>query len=198
MDGRYYYLFAGVFVTVLVLVGCAGTPPVSLNKTVGDYAQKWGVTLAHGADQVEHLEELAHKGYLEDSLTIRKDALVLKISRRKDTGGLDAERFVADRSHLLESLFEPTTSPYPEVITNVIVCPSQFKPTKETVPNGVMYRLFAGERLNYGVCDASLVYYNSTYGIFNCGAKGVFELQAFNLLRASDAGRQEWVTSFHC
>lgn len=92
----------------------------------------------------------------------------------------DNQKFIEDKKFLLKSLFEPTTSPYPEVITNIIDCPQEFKPKSQEVKNGTIYTLFAGERLNYGICSRDLVKYNSAYGIFDCQNKGIFEIKVFD------------------
>ncbi len=92
----------------------------------------------------------------------------------------DHKKFINDKKFLLESLFLPTTSPYPEVITNIIECPDEFKPKVKMVYNGTIYSLFAGERFNYGICAKDLVKYYSEYGIFDCGTKGVFEIRLFS------------------
>lgn len=89
-------------------------------------------------------------------------------------------KYIADKKFTLDSLFLPTTSPYPEVITNIVECPQEFKPKIQSVENATIYTLFAGERFNYGVCSQDLVKYYSEYGIFNCKKKGVFEVRVFS------------------
>lgn len=91
----------------------------------------------------------------------------------------DHRKYIEDKKFLLESLFLPTTSPYPEVITNVIECPSEFRPKVRNADNGIVYALFAGERYNYGICAKDLVKYDSEYGIFDCKEKGIFEIRLF-------------------
>ena len=107
----------------------------------------------------------------------------------------DHGKYIKDKKFLLESLFLPTTSPYPEVITNVIECPEEFKPKARNVENGTVYTLFAGERYNYGVCAPDLVKFNSLYGIFDCNRKGIFEIRLFS----EDKGKIENIMkSFKC
>lgn len=98
-------------------------------------------------------------------------------------GRVDTEnhaKYIDDKIYLLTALFEPTTSPYPEVITNEIDCPSEYKPIKSTFEGGVMFKLYAGERYGYGICVKDLVKYNSVYGLFDCKEKGVFEIKIFS------------------
>jgi len=90
------------------------------------------------------------------------------------------EKYIEDKKFLFESLFLPTTSPYPGVITNVIECPEEFKPKLTKTEKGTFYALFAGERLNWGICAEDLIEYYSTFGIFDCEEKGIFEVRAFS------------------
>lgn len=104
-------------------------------------------------------------------------------------------KFINDKKELLRLLFEPTTSPYPEFITNIVKCGDEFKPKKQVVKNGVIYNLYAGERFNYGVCSKDLVRYYSRYGIFDCGRKGIFEV---NLFSTDDLKIDKIIKSFKC
>lgn len=121
-------------------------------------------------------KEKSRFSYVERLWAFNK-AIIVKIDRTKIA---DHEKYIEDRKFLFESLFLPTTSPYPEVITNIIECPDEFKPKERTVDNGVIYTLFAGERFNYGVCVKDLVKYHSEYGIFDCKDKGIFEVRIFS------------------
>ena len=107
----------------------------------------------------------------------------------------DHRKYIADKQFVLTSLFLPTTSPYPEVITNIIECPDEFKPKVKMVYNGTIYSLFAGERFNYGICAKDLIKYYSEYGIFDCGTKGVFEISVFS---TDDKRIKRVIGSFKC
>ncbi|MBI2592748.1 MAG: hypothetical protein HYW37_01115 [Candidatus Colwellbacteria bacterium] len=104
-------------------------------------------------------------------------------------------KFINDKKEILKLLFEPTTSPYPEFITNIVKCDEEFKPKEEKVESGVIYSLFAGERMNYGICSEDLIKYHSRYGLFDCGGKGIFEV---NLFGADDAQIDKIIKSFSC
>lgn len=111
------------------------------------------------------------------AIEARKKDTVARLNR---TITYDHQKLIDDRKFIIDSLFLPTTSPYPEMITNVVECPEELKPKVEQVENGTIYSLFAGERLNYGVCSQDLVKYFSTYGIFDCQQKGIFEVSVFS------------------
>ena len=107
----------------------------------------------------------------------------------------DHKKYIEDRKFLLTSLFLPTTSPYPEVITNIIECSDEFKPKAQKANNGTVYTLFAGERFNYGICTHDLIKYDSGYGIFDCKEKGVFEVRVFS---TDDKKIKKLTQSFKC
>lgn len=112
-----------------------------------------------------------------EQLEAKKDQTIVKLTK---TEVEDHKKFIEDRKFLLDSLFLPTNSPYPEVITNTLECSNEFKPTVDTISDGVIYTLFAGERLNYGICSSDLIKYFSSYGIFDCKDKGVFEVRVYS------------------
>lgn len=107
----------------------------------------------------------------------------------------NSRKFIDDRKELLRLLFEPTTSPYPEFITNIVSCGDEFKPKEEKAKNGVIYSLYAGSRFNYGVCSRDLIKYRSRYGIFDCGRKGIFEI---NIFSENDTAIDKIAKSFSC
>lgn len=106
------------------------------------------------------------------------------------------QKFIGDKIFLLNSLFEPTKSPYPEVITNIIDCPTEFKPIKQDFSTGIIYKLYAGGRYGYGICAKDLVKYDSFYGLFDCGKKGVFEIKIFG--PAGGSRIEKIIKSFSC
>ena len=119
-----------------------------------------------------------------EELEATKEDLVVKITK---TTISDHKKYIQDRKFILQSLFLPTTSPYPEVITNVLECGEAFKPRLENVPDGTIYTLFAGERLNHGICIKDLVKFKSAYGIFDCQNKGIFEVKVFDKMESDKA-----------
>jgi hypothetical protein len=107
------------------------------------------------------------------------------------------EKYITDRQFIFTSLFLPTTSPYPGVITNIVECAEEFQPKKELGAFGIIYRVPAGERFNYGICSSDLIRYSSMYGIFDCGTKGVIEIRVFSL--PQDRQKiEDLLSSFRC
>lgn len=108
----------------------------------------------------------------------------------------DVQKFINDKIYSLMALYEPSTSPYPEVITNIITCPDDFKPHQIQDSRGSVYKLFAGERFGYGICTNDLIKYQSLLGMFDCGGKGVFEIKLFDVKSADRI--QGVMNSFAC
>lgn len=105
-------------------------------------------------------------------------------------------KYIQDKTYLLLGLYDSSKSPYPEVITNTVDCPADLKPMKQDFGTDVVYKLFANERFGYGICAEDLITYNSFYGLFDCGKKGVFEVKIFSHKSAVEAERL--MRSFRC
>lgn len=166
-----------IFFLLLILGLAALYPKIAPNKDQAQLIlQKWGVNLA-AADFTFKNHAQDKEGRQKEELELTQDKDTVKLTRIKAES---SQKYVEDKKFLFQSLFLPTTSPYPEVITNIIECPEEFKPREREVENGIIYTVFAGERLNYGVCSRDLVEYYAAYGIFDCKQKGVFELQVFS------------------
>lgn len=147
------------------------------NRSLSGHISQWGISLDLSKFELINFFEDKTNFSTVQRLEAVNDKVSVFIDRTKIS---DHKKYIEDRKFLLESLFEPTTSPYPEVITNIIECPGEFKPKINEAKNGVIYTLFAGERYNYGVCAHDLVKYQSLYGIFDCKGKGVFEVRIFS------------------
>lgn len=165
---------------------------IFLNNSLTGHLFRWGISLDLSGFKLEHFTQDKTRFSSVERLEATSGTTTIKIDRTKIS---DHNKYIEDRKFLFNSLFLPTTSPYPEVITNIIECPNEFKPKERAVGNGFVYTLFAGERFNYGVCSRDLVKYNSEYGIFDCKDKGIFEIRVFS----KDRERiKQIVESFKC
>ena len=166
----------------ILLVCHLALPSVSfaMGRKPAGILSDWSVGMDVGGFEFKSFSRNRYKLLKEEVLEAWKEDLTLKIVR---TEAEARGKFVSDRKYLLESLYLPTTSPYPEVITNVVACPEEFIPKAGPVPDGTLYSLLAGERFNYGICVQNLAAYRSAYGIFDCGEKGVFEVFLFSPIR---------------
>lgn len=167
-----------VFTLVSAAVLFSGYISYNLNQDdVGGYLQRWNVSINAVGMQLTDFSESHSGGLTKETLEAKGRDMVLKMTK-VDTNA--PKKYIDDKKFLLESLFLPTTSPYPGVITNVRECPEEFKPKVREKEQGIIYTLFAGARFNYGVCAKDLVEYYSLYGIFDCGEKGIFEVRLFS------------------
>lgn len=91
----------------------------------------------------------------------------------------NSQRTINSKVNSLMDLYKPTASPYPEAITNLSGCAEEYFPKERLVKGGRVFTLFANERKSFGVCSTDLIKFRATYGIFDCGNRGVFEVGVF-------------------
>ena len=169
----------------------------------------WGVSINQAGFLLTNFSETSSGGLAKETLEAefglagaQGEKVILKITRVQTAA---PQKYIDDKKFLLESLFLPTTSPYPGVITNIRECPNEFKPIVQETQQGTIYTLFAGARFNYGVCAKDLVEYYSMYGIFDClptgdlpqgdKEKGIFEIRLFS---KAPEQLQPLIESFAC
>lgn len=152
----------------------------------------FGININLSGFKLTNVTKEATRALKSQTLEARKDDVFIKITKSVTE---NRQKLIDDRIYLLNSLFVPTTSPYPEVITNIISCPDEFKPKAEKVTHGTIFTLFAGERYNFGICTSDLVKYQAIYGIFDCDKKGVFEVILFG---QNADNLNSTVKSFYC
>lgn len=148
----------------------------------------WGINIDLQGFSVKDVTKDSTKEVLEGY----KDTTIAIITKTKTDS---QKKYIEDKKFLINSLFTPSTSPYPEVITNTVECANEFKPKIRNVENGTIYSLFASERLTYGVCVKDLIAYESSYGIFDCKKKGIFEVRIFS--KTADVS-EKIINSFGC
>lgn len=167
-------------------------------RSDGDNLEKhfkeWKVSISTTGFKLTDFSESGSGGLAKEMIEAEGKSTVLKMTKI-DT--VAPQKYIEDKKFLLESLFLPTTSPYPGVITNIRECPEEFKPKVKDTENGTIYMLFAGARFNYGVCAQDLVEYSSIYGIFDCKEKGIFEVRVFSKTKTKE-GLQPFIGSFSC
>jgi hypothetical protein len=163
-------------------------------STPAGYIYEWRINInLSGYKLIEHYKEKTPTSSVE-RLQLQKEIINIFIDK---TIIQSHEKFILDRKFLFSSLFLPTTSPYPGVITNIIDCAEEFHPKEEHISSGTLYRVSAGDRFNYGICSADLIKYSSIYGIFDCGKKGVIEIRIFSLPQQKQI-IEKLISSFRC
>lgn len=161
-------------------------------QDVPAHLARWEVRMAGAGFKVLDVSETSSKTFGAETLEAQKGGVVLKMTRTKTEA---SQKYIDDKKFLFKSLFLPTTSPYPEVITNIVECPEEFKPKVKETEQGTIYTLFAGDRFTYGICAQDLAVYHSAYGIFDCKEKGIFEVRLFSKTKE---GLQPLIESFTC
>jgi hypothetical protein len=184
--------FWALLTAILILATAYSYFNARSNTDVAGRVKKWGVRVDLAQFALADFSREETKTLAKEELAAELGETTVKLTKIETEA---PQKYIQDKKFLLESLFAPTASPYPGVITNVIECPEEFKPKVAEVQNGTMYTLFAGERFNYGVCAKDLVAYYSAFGIFDCKEKGVFEIRAFS----NDSREPETIVrSFAC
>ena len=91
--------------------------------------------------------------------------------RLRVTHGLDelgAQRRLDEARGVLFAMFGERQAPYPGELSNTLKCPDVYKPVEHT-PKGDathLIRLYANERFGYGGCNADLLSYRATVGLY--------------------------------
>jgi hypothetical protein len=154
--------------------------------------RRWGIAINLKEFQLQNVYNQKNGGVSREIFEAGSGNVFVRITKIKTDF---SKKYIDDKNFLLKSLFLPTTSPYPGVITNAIECPEKFLPKIKKVENGIVYFLFANDRFNYGICVDDLVSYFSAYGIFDCKEKGIFEV---NIFSKQENEPKMIIGSFHC
>jgi|GEM_PF-2078580 len=95
-----------------------------------------------------------------------------------------AKSIVADKRFLIENLFKTQPSPYPDVVSNSVNCPDQFRPVPHDTANASMWRfaytIYANDRFIFGECSDEAIFYSAAYiFIYNHKEKILNEIKYF-------------------
>lgn len=136
-------------------------------------------------------------------LTARYGERVFRIKRITNMAKDAAESYMRDQKIKLESIFNPTPSPYFAVLTKEIECPKDFLPTyneSENSGNKVSYYiLYANERFHYGVCSKDLIKYRVIVAFTYCkNTEDLYQLEYFVPDEDYDETGAELIESFSC
>jgi hypothetical protein len=136
-------------------------------------------------------------------LTAKSGEQVLRIKRTTNLDEDAAYRYISDRKTLIESIFNPTRSPYFEELTNKVECPEEFRPvyneSSHSKNNVSYYIFFANERFGYGVCSKDLIKYRTIFAVTYCkDTKDFYQLEYFIPNNEYDEQAEETIKSFSC
>ena len=106
--------------------------------------------------------------YEEESIFANKDQSILRLAVLSHMTTELASKYTTSQFSVFESMFDKKLPPYPELITNATGCDDEFLPQKKKTLLGDYYTIYAGDRLNFGICDQSTAKYKAGIGIFYC------------------------------
>ncbi|MDP3973214.1 MAG: hypothetical protein Q8P92_00075 [Candidatus Daviesbacteria bacterium] len=164
-----------ILFTAFLIISLIGFLMIN-NDPLKNHLNSWKIQMDLPGAKLVNTTTDKTRTYQTETLEAKGNDITIKIAK---TSIEDHQKFIYDRKLSLNSLFMPTTSPYPEVITNIIECADEFKPKSQILEKGEIFTLFAGERFNFGICTSDLVKYSAIYGIFDCRSKGIIELWLF-------------------
>src|SRR3989344_5477243 len=109
---------------------------------------------------------------------------IIRLEIINDIDKETAEKHIANKKYIIDSLFLDISAPYPDAITTTLECPEQFKPKirEIKIDNFDMdyYEIFATERLTYGACSDDLINYKAILTWVYCkNTKNLLQIELF-------------------
>ena len=161
-----------------------------------------------------------HTPSLQNYRIIERDSNIIKDSRVQDVTAIFENRtlqikklslltedvanaYIQQKKAEIESVFEPSRSPYFQGLTTTIECPKEFRPIyNESIneKNNVSYYiLYANERFDFGICSKESTIYKEIIGFTYCkNAKDVYQLKYFVPNEEFNQTDEETIRSFSC
>lgn len=163
-------------------------------RNLKDQLKLWRVTLTKAEKfKIENPKDINKDSY---RITAKSGNDIIKIKRLTDFDNNDKKSFIKNELLSIDSLFEERVSPYPESITNEVICSDTYKPQKEEIHStkyeATFYFIYAGERFNYGVCSEDLIVYESIYSLFDIKNKPeAYQLEIFTPKNNPESKKEE-------
>lgn len=123
----------------------------------------WRISFAGLERDMEIAKAVTREKYSHNATIVDANFSDKKIKVEKISGVDDgfAGNFFSDKVSYIESNYVQSLSAYPEVITNTIECPPEFKPKKYDISKDniriLEYDFLTNDRSTYGVCSKDLV-----------------------------------------
>lgn len=166
--------------------------------------REWGISM-ESADNYEIKNQ-----FTRDTPKVKYSEVVatngnitLNIKRISGLNEKESKEYTNDITLQLESLFEVAPAAYPGVLTQQVVCPSEFKPiinhTEKESTDITLFTLYANSQFTYGVCSPDLISYKSLFAIILCkNTNNVFEIKLFVPVESFDNKLYYTMNSFSC
>ena len=119
-----------------------------------------------------------------NKIEFKSDLDYLTVKTYNNIEDSSARKIMEDKKFLIDNLFKTQPSPYPDVVSNSVNCPNQFKPIPYENHNINMwffaYKIYANDRFIFGECADDEVFYTSLYiFIYNRKSKILNEIKYF-------------------
>lgn len=162
--------------------------------TLTDKLNSWGIKLAKSENYKIGNPKEVNRNTL--SISAKSGENILKIEHLTDFSNNDKQSFIKNELLSIDSLFKEMPAPYPDMITQTIVCPEKYKPKIETKENekykATYYEMYAGERFNYGVCSEDIISFYAIYSLIDIKNKlEVYQIEIFTPKSASQDKKDE-------
>ena len=135
--------------------------------------------------------------------TANNRTVILKAEHAKDVDIAKATQYIDEKRFGIESLYQSTPSPYPDVITRTIECPDEFKPifyrSEQDNQDSLYYILYANDRFTYGACSDDLIRYRAIFYLVYCKEKNeIYQIELFTAPEEFTHDLASLLKSFNC
>ena len=118
---------------------------------IGTFEEVLNIVAEKKLNKYDHIATIINANYLDGNL---------KMERIGELDNVFIGTYFNDKKLYIESNYVKSLSPYPEVITNSIECPEEFKPKLTEYESEEMkllaYDFLTNDRFTYGVCSDDL------------------------------------------
>ncbi len=188
-----------ILVLLLVILFYKGQP-----KTLYDQFKLWKTSMDNTKEfMITDVSKSSFTDKIIIEISAQKFGENLKIRKIENMDKQDADTYIDEKRFETDSLFYTVPSPYPDVITQIIVCPDEFHPiineTEDKDRGLIFYILYAGERFNYGVCSEDLIRYKSILAFIYCKDKEeLYQVELFTPVDEFNQTSIDMIESFRC
>lgn len=145
-----------------------------------DILQKFGLKDFQASEKSSGMDV----GISFTKLTATDQKHIVKVAYTSHIISAQAKQYIDENLFSIDSLYQTTQSPYPDVITRTIECPTKFKPvfnkTETSIQDSFYYVLYANDRFAYGICSEDLIKYHAVFSIVYCKSEGeLYKLEVF-------------------
>ena len=126
-----------------------------------------------GISDFKLMDTYENEGGTIINIESKKDNALIKIRYIKEIEKEASDEYKYYQLKIINSVFEPVKSPYPDRITQERICLDQFKPIKvdKGDTNSTYYLMYSTGRYSYGACSWDSINYKVIFLFRYCEAK---------------------------